>query len=104
MKYEIYLEELESFKEEIKVEVETDEIDTNIGTKEEVYEIATGRVSISIEDLNKEIKEALELMLDDQDNSLELEFIYNFTTESNWTYGINTKYTIENQRVYFELI
>ena len=104
MIFEIYLEELESFKEEITVEVETDEIDTNIGTKEEVYEIATGRVSISLEDLNKEIKEALELMLDDQDNSLELEFIYHFTTESNWTYGINTKYKIENQRVYFELI
>ena len=102
MIYKIYLEELPSFKENIKVKHYSDTIDTHIGTKTEESFTVTGNVSISLEDFKKEQTEALEMMMEDSERVLVFEFEYAYVYENEVFYVVDD-YRIEKGRVIFDL-
>ena len=102
MIHTIYLEELSSFKENIKVKYYSDTVETHIGTKTEESFTVTGNVSISIEDFKKEQTEALENMMEDSERVLVFEFEYAYVYENEVFYVVDD-YRIENGRVIFDL-
>ena len=102
MIYKIYLEELPSFKENIKVKHYSDTIATHIGTKTEEGFTVTGNVSISLEDLKKEQMGALEMMMEDSERVLVFEFEYAYVYDNEVFYVVDD-YKIENGRVIFDL-
>ena len=102
MTYTILLEELPSFKENIKIKYWSDTIDTHIGTKTEEGFTVTGNVSISLEDFKKEQLKALELMIDDQERVLVFDFEYAYVFENEVFYVVD-EYKIVDDRVIFDL-
>ena len=102
MIHTIYLEEMPSFKENIKVKHYSDTIDTHIGTKTEEGFTVTGSVSISLEDFRKEQLEALEMMMEDSERVLVFEFEYAYVYENEVFYVVDD-YRMEKDRVIFDL-
>ena len=102
MIYKIYLEELPSFKENIKVKHYSATIETHIGIITDESFIVIGNVSISLEDFKKEQLEALEMMMEDSERVLVFEFEYAYVYENEVFYVVDD-YRIEKGRVIFDL-
>ena len=102
MIYEIHLVDLPSFKDSIKIKPFEDFIDTNIGTKIESGFDVLGNVSISLEELLKEFKNALERMVEGCLSDIKFDFIY-FYEYGFQIFKVKQDYKIKDDRVYFEL-
>lgn len=102
MTYEIHLEDLHSFKDEIKIKPFEVNIDTNIGVKHESGFDVLGNVSISLEELLKEFQNGLKQMVEGCFSDIKFDFIYFYEYDFQ-IFKVKQDYKIKDDRVYFEL-